>query len=462
MDQHPDISATDPRLAADELLVHGMLTHMHADSAGAQQARVERVITQIAALQERAGSAGPIPIARGVRSRRATAVWKRVALGVAAALAITGGLVILGLPAEPTALAQTQRALSQLRSAGERRYEVRAIDTDRRAGAPADAATETSPPIGIVDMRAPSTMLIRAILPDGRPIVVGRDAKGPWNLRPNGHIDRTDYQRGWPRWAEVDGQPLLADSVDQLLESVTRGYTLERRPADATAADGTPLDRIIARRAVAQNSEPGASEPVPQTGRGDKPPLPQPGLRGGPDGPGGPAAQDDDAGPPALVHDDLLDDGGPGPDGPGFDRPGPDGPGPDGPGPDGPGGPGRPGGPQPSQIDILIHRASNTVERIELRWPEGPRGPRGPEGGPRGGEGRRPPPGLPPRDRAGPRDRPPPRDLGPMRGPPGFPPMRPRGDRPGPPRLLIIQRVNTPTLDDAWFDPLTHLPTFER
>jgi hypothetical protein len=118
-------------------------------------------------------------------------------------------------------------------------------------------------------------------------------------------------------------------------------------------------------------------------------------------------------------------------------------------------------GPGASIIDLWIDPNSKLLERMEMRWDKRPPG-LGPGlgNGPGPGYGRGDGPGRgegPSRgDGPGMRDHPHPPPP-PGQGPPFFggPPPE-MGPRPGPPTLVVIDRVQSPTLDDSWFSPEAH------
>ncbi len=413
-----------PQAAADELLAHGLLTYLHNDKPEMQSRRVDRVMGEIT------GAGAPVSRFRfPIRSARA---W----MALAACIGLAAAMTFIGMPGETSAQGVVEQSIAAMRTVGaggDRRFEV-LFTVHGEDGNDLQVKPAT------VDMRAPNKLLLLATAPDGHQVRAGRDEQGDWCYRlerDGGGVEREHPQRAWPRWSKVGDESLFADSVDRLLEELTKGYNLSRE-SDASLAGKTGTFRhIVATRK-------------------------------------------------------------------------------------------RPRGPGGDKVEIWIDRASNAVERIEMKWNDPPAAPagapageqnarggapddaqpidgqnRGPEHrplgpprrGPRGqgsdggdGPGDRPFP--PPRRERGPDDdmdgpphphRPPgagpdgdpmdgppgdgPQGDGPRRGPRGGPngPGGPGGaGRPGggerrmPPKLLIIQRVDAPAFADNWFSPEAH------
>ena len=405
-----------PGVVADELLAHGLLTYLHKDTRSRQELRVAKVMSTI---DERSR-----PIGRLLWTRRNV----RVITAAAACLALVAALTFLGLPGEQSAQATVERSIAAMQSSGDRRFEVRILAPDQTT-LPANTSA-------IIDTRPPNLMLLRASTSEGREVVAGRDATGDWAIRLDGGIERTRPELAWPRWAKVGEETLLADSVDRLLSGLTKGYTLQR-PAD-THLDGQPdklfhhvlgtknhaggpggdhveiwidpatniVERLEMRWDVA-TPQSRASSPAASSNNADQPPAAR-----SEDGPGA----DDEPGqrarpprghpphrrPPPPDDDDLMG-GPPRPDHGARDN-------------------GEPG--PTDQADQPGHPGAT----------DGPVGPDDRAG-----------PGRPPRGPGGPGAR----GGGPLGGG--------RGEHRGPPKLLIMQRVDTPALEAAWFTPEAHL-----
>jgi hypothetical protein len=445
-----------PQAAADEMLAHGLLTYLHNDRPEAQSRRIDQVMGAI--TQEIAEAAGE-PRTRFRFPIRSAKGWMALAAGIALVATAT----FLGLPGEASAQAVVEQSIAAMRTAGaqgDRRYEVLfTVHGENNADVQLKPAT--------VDMRAAggsTKLLLLATAPDGHQVIAGRDDKGDWCYRlerDGGGVERDHPQQAWPRWSKVGDESLFADSVDRLLEELTKGYNLSRESdASLTGRAGT-FRHIVATRkrprgpggdkveiwidkttnAVeriemkwndppaapaggagqdgARGNGPDNGPPADGPGAGgpgnDDRPLGPPHRRGprGQDGPPGPPNADgDDQGPPHQQrHPPRGDDG---PNGP-----------PNGPGPDA----GPNGGPDNGPMDGPPPR----------RHP--PRGPGADGPGPDGG------PGMGPNGR------------GPgAGGPGGLGPGGPRGpgDRRLPPKLLIIQRVDAPAFADNWFSPEGH------
>lgn len=406
-----------PARVASELFVHGLLGALEEQPTDACERRVRRVMHAIA-------PPAPIPIARGRFH------WRAVA-AVAAGLALVVLLFLYEqLPLERTAMAEAaiQSAIRASRSPGDQRYEIRIVREGD--GELPDTAEAT------IDTRAPNLLLLHAQGPEGRVLIAGRDGEGEWAIRRDGDIER-DRARGrgiWPRWITSNEQAIFADSIDVFLEFLARRYTLSKGEPDPEVPS---LDHIVGVRKQS----------------------------------GGPSAD----------RVDVF-----------IDR-------------------------QTNLVERLEMRWSpETQAEMKRRWQERLReGMRGPDDG-RDGRGRSPreplgvdgdgPPPLP--DGAEGRQRPHregrdgrewgdggkrermPRDGddtgGPGRRPEfadgfgkGFGDGSPKGDRclqpklryggdghprapSGPPRLFVIERVEPPPFDDAWFSPETHVETVKE
>lgn len=364
--------------AAGELFTHGLLAHLADDDVPARERRVRRVLDEIAAGETTA------------RTYRFPGPAVRRWSAVAAVLALAATGIFYARSVEASAQAVVKASIAALRSSGDRRYEVRVM-RDSDTSLPAE-------PTAVVDTSEGGLMLLRGTFPDGRhEVVVGRDTEGKWAIRRDGVIEREHPEIAWPRWATVGDESLFADSVDRLLEVMTKGYALERRGTEELEGRaGRRFEHLVGEKKV--RFLPGANrielwiDPATKLverlemrwDQRDLPPRDRP-----PRDRQGPAPGPDDADRPA--------------------RPGPDGP------PDGP--------------------------------PLGP--PRRPIGPPLGPAPHQPPPGERPA-----RPDVPPGPEGIMR--PGGPQMGP-GPRPSPPRLLVLERVDAPDFEIGWFSPKRHV-----
>ncbi len=449
-----------PTVVADELFTHGLLTYLHTDTPAKQGERIGRLMSEIELrgvgvppLSSPAASSSSHSFRFPIRTARG---W----LALAACITLATVAVFIGIPGEQSAQAVVQQSIEAMRStaAGDRRYEI-------RLQRPGDDALPSLPG-AIIDTRSPNLLLLRANAPDGHEIIAGRDATGDWCVRMDGGVEREHPQQAWPRWAKVGDESLFVDSVDRLLEELTKSYDLQKEGAATIEGKGSASYRHIVGAKKRVRSPGGdhvevwidaASRSVERLEmRWDLPPG---GDQGGP--PDG--ARPDRAtrnGPPRDGRDpgDAMDQRPPRRDGPDQDRPngsGPNGPGSDGPdGPDnadgprdhpGPPNPPGPGGPGPAgrRPPREGHALDGPHPRPEPR-PEGPPPPRNPEMRGRGG-----PDGPGPDGRG-------PGQFGPGKFGPG-----PRGPGPGvrptPPRKLVMQRVEAPAFDAAWFTPEVHV-----
>jgi hypothetical protein len=300
---------------AAELVVHGVLTYLR-DGAHRREERVTRVLEAL-----------------GAPSRLVFPVWARLSLAAAALLAIGVAIYFMGVPGERSALAAVSGAVAALRAPGDLRYEVR-LEAEPGAGAQAGPTRLGA----VVDTR--ETNGVRLTLVEHWPpraqgsVLVGRDEKGEWAIRPEGDVegvDRDDPRRYWPPWS-VDGEKRTVDSLDTLLEQLPRRYTLTRGQRSALEGGTKQFERVSAARTDRAGPFPHRVELWidPDTSMaervefrwdfaadaGDKQgPPPGQNADDGPRGPGGP--------PPS--HDERHGPGGPGalppPDGPRGSQP---------------------------------------------------------------------------------------------------------------------------------------------
>jgi hypothetical protein len=441
--------------SGSEAFVHGLLTFRHHDTRETQEARIRRVLNAITdrvlvSADAHAPAARTAPLPRG---RRLRAPARRNSIPVAlVALFLAGAAALLAQPMQSTAQATVQSALDAARSPGDRRYDVRII-TQNDAKPPDN-------PTAIVDTREPNLLLIRTFTPDGKTFVAGRDAAGEWVIAPDGVIDRENARARWPRWAMVDETPVFAESVESLLEMLSRQFVVRR---------DRPMPLPERSRAAAND----ATEPRPTfehligERRGIRPGPKQVLLWLAPE-----SKQVE------RIELRFPQNFGPKPEGRPEGRPGPGrGPGP-GPGPaPGPrldGGerpmrfapPGRPPRGDRSDLprpDADMHDRPSSQDGLRRERREGPRGPLNePDpNGLRDPDDARRPDVRPPHVRGGFGPRGPGPGAGPGAGPgPGGPggPGRPGMEgRPPPPKAVIIERVDATGISDDWFSPEAHV-----
>lgn len=470
---HPNQPAVEidaqasPAQQADELLAHGLLQYLHADGAAEQQRRIEGVITALRAERApgEAPAASPLTHAAGRRWRLPVPALRRWT-AIAAAMGLITAVSILAIPRPTSAAGTLRESITALRGPGDRRYEVRITTWED-----ADSGDE---PHAIVDTRPPALMLIRAKRPprfdgDEGMVVVGRDARSRWAIRPDGSVERDRPEMAWPRFAAMENQSLFAESIDQMLEQMARVYDFSKGKDERSAA-GVMLRRVEGVRK--QHTGPGPSEitvwiddssklvervelrwnerdrrrfenaPPPPPGvdlrRGpdDFRPRHGPGMRrpGGPDGTP-PEFRDRDGRPRPPMRGERLPRERPRPDQPDLGSDHDDTPPPDDAGPDAP--PLRDG---PPDGGADADRAGESRPPMRDR-----------DRGDAPGDGPRRPPHRPPGERG-------------MGGPGGPAGSGPGGQfRPPPPRKIVIERVDAPEFADDWFTPERHAgPASER
>lgn len=473
-----------PKSVASELFSHGLLTYLNTDTPARQGERIGKLMATVEHDALRATGVPPASSSSSHSFRfpiRTARGW----LALAACITIATVAVFIGIPGEQSAQAVVQQSIDAMRSTagGDRRYEI-------RLQRPSDDALPSLPG-AIIDTRSPNLLLLRSNSPDGHEIIAGRDGTGDWCIRVDGGIEREHPEQAWPKWSKVGQESLLVDSVDRLLEELTKSYDLQK---EGTAAlDGKPgvsFRHVVGTKKRVRSPggdhvevwiDPDSKAVERIEMRWDTPRGAAPREDKSPDAmnahPGGPRDGAPDAARPGAPDRDINHDpnrdpmdqrpprrdgfrpGGPRPDGPGPNSPGPGGRGPDALGPDGDG-PDRPDGPDDRAPEGRRPRKGHELDgprpRPEPRpdgplpggpggRPDGARRDAGPDGprngpGPGGGPGPNGSPGMP-CERAG--FGPPPRGPGP-------------GARPNPPRKLVMQRVDAPTFDAAWFTPDAH------
>jgi hypothetical protein len=439
----PDADAS-PEVRADELFSHGVLHVFHETDGAVREGRVGRVMASIASPAEVATNAG-----RVVEPRRHRRLARFLGRGSLLA-AIIVGVVFLASPATTTSYASVEEAITAMRGPGDRRYEVRA-----QVG---PAETVEKDPHATIDSRSRERMVLRLKRPDGGMVIVGRDVQGEWAITPEGGVERGEPRRAWPGWAIESGESLFADSIDRWLEAAADTYTFSKAEVRSIPGrEGVSAHYVVGVRKQAGDPrghrlrgadrvelwiDP-ASKIVERMELSWKPPMDRMG--------GGPGEEFPRRGPER------------GRDGPPRPRPGPDGQMPEGAGKDG----------VPAPQDAVKEGTNPREEGPGMERDGGhrPRGPRPPMDGERPGAHRRPPPdGEGPRDRGGPHSGshggPP---GGPHGGPQGGPEGGPRGggpqDRPErrpPLRRLVIDRIEAPAFEDAWFSPEKHLSEMKQ
>jgi hypothetical protein len=371
----------EPAQRADELFVHGLLGLLHEKEK--QRERVSAAIAALGSPSLRDGSLGDAPVSER-RATRHRKLRRLAALAAVAVLALAGGVMLTELSGGSSAYAVVSASRDAAKGPGQRRYELRLAHWPD-AGPPKDAT-------GTLDS-APGVFLLKFRAPDDHQVFVGKDDKGEWAIRLDGGIERDDPRRAWPHWAEVGDDSLLADSVDNVLESLLDDFSLTRegRQVLPGAAEGSPTFNHIHgdRKPEARRPQPDRVDLWidPETKVLERLEMNWPKPPDEADGAGGP----EDRPPPPC------------------DRPeGRDGP----------------GGPPPDGLPPRLHP----------RGPEdGPDGPPGPPDGPGMGRG-----GPPPDDRMGPGHR----DA----GRPGRKPIS----------VLVLTRVEAPAFEDGWFSPEKH------
>ncbi|MEZ6319209.1 MAG: hypothetical protein R3B49_10740 [Phycisphaerales bacterium] len=211
---------------ASELYAHGLLETLRLTDPSARERRIGRVMDAV--------RAGP---PRRTRRRAGWGLLVRAAVPVAAVLLMVGLLSVFSISSGGTAVGAINRSVEALRTASDRRYHVWCLTSEH--------ATPTPLPQAIVDMHAPGQMVVVHQPPWSRePVTVGRDGSGLWAIRDDGQVDRTSPERFFPPWS-VDGDTLIVDSLDRLLEQLPSRYTLElREPAPIEGAGPAVYLRI--------------------------------------------------------------------------------------------------------------------------------------------------------------------------------------------------------------------------
>ncbi len=409
-----DPAATPPastKQQAGEQFIHGLLTFLHHDTAAVQNQRVDRLMSALgepeaAAARQHAATGDRHETSPARHTRPAPRRAWRIGSGVAAMLTVV--LCTLALwPSTPSATAMVQSSIEAAKKAGDRRYEVRI---------PKPGETEaTAKAIATMDIRSMDRFLLKVQTPQDTTVYVGRDQTGDWSIRPDGVVDRVDPRRARPRWLELSDSTILMEAIENVLESLPKSYEITRSDPAALPSDPSRIcNRITAKRSGDRGPEPTRIEVwIDQDSKlVRRMELHWPERRPGAGGPGGPGGRPERDGPEGR----------------------------DGRGPGGPGGPGRGDGPP--------RRGPDDDRPRKGPPPDGERRP----GGDRPGNDRpgdRPPP---PGGRDGAPPPPPPPKWRFLDGPPDFEGGK---DRP-PPRFIVLERIDTAPLDDAWYSPEAH------
>lgn len=226
-------------VTADELLVHALLVSLLTDSGTSREERVRSIMMLLAGTGSRTAHA---PGRRRRRVRRMS--------GLLAMLAVLASCWQVWMRTESGAYALVRAAARAAAAPGDVRYEVRAMRP------PSERLEET--PFCIVDSRAPGFVLVRATMPSGRRVIVGRDTDGPWAIRLEGGVTREGARVAWPRWSGYGESALLADSIDRVLEGLGTRYRLERAaPETLERSPGELFEHVVGERSEAD--APGAS-----------------------------------------------------------------------------------------------------------------------------------------------------------------------------------------------------------
>jgi len=206
---------------ADELFVHGALCALHERADGASERRLER-------LNQTIRKPAQVP------GRRIALLRLRRLSGVVIVLLATLFTAWIFVSASTNqARATLMASIQAARNAGDRRYQVHIL-SDGEQNVPAQ-------PEAVFDSSGPN-LLLRVHAPQGHTAIAGKDSIGEWAIRRQGGIERNDPRRAWPRWATADGEPILADSIDKLLEVLTTGFELTI--LDPEVVDGRSFRRI--------------------------------------------------------------------------------------------------------------------------------------------------------------------------------------------------------------------------
>lgn len=265
----PGASAGSAESVAAELVVHGLLASMQPGGKAARAARLDRTLRALrsegtAVREERQERQD-----RRARTRRMPRFGFRRAVRWTMPIAAVFAIALLAVfftPAQQNAWATVQGSIDALREGGARRFEIRMLTWD-----------ETNPfnnPVAVVDTRplggplgvgvsrgaeaaakdadsnvkpAPASLLVVAHRPPWaeKMLYVGRDEKGAWGVEADGTIERGNPS--WPPWA-VDGDSRVVDSLDRLLEQLSKNYTVQKLEGAVPEGGSFLCDRVLATR----------------------------------------------------------------------------------------------------------------------------------------------------------------------------------------------------------------------
>ena len=225
---HPESS--DPKAAAREQFVHGLLLTLHRDTNESSERRITAVLQKLDSQ-----------VIVNTRKWR----WHIIISGLAAALVITT-LVILGTQTGGNALAMIQASIAASRTVGDRRY---AIDV-----ALASSSPDMAPPRATLDVRDPDHFVIEAFSAYGDKITLGRDSTGGWAIKLTGEADRYPPRTLLSQWVSFGTNTLMLVAIDDLLGTLAKSYTLKRLPREALDS-GVSCDRVSASHAAGDGPE---------------------------------------------------------------------------------------------------------------------------------------------------------------------------------------------------------------
>ncbi len=232
-DLTPDlIDAEGPPIARDRF-IHGLLETLHRDPPREINARIGSLFFTLGT---------PVPAARQAPRRM---IWRALS-GIAAAAAIVG-VVMLFIPMQQSAQALVRASINASRTAGDRRYEVRG-----------EFGPEQGPTVrATLDFRDRDHFVARITGFNGDTLYLGRDHRGNWSVRPDGSIDLDPPRQLPAQWVNVTVGAAIFPTVDDLLATLERSYTLSRGTREAAAGAAPAVcDRITAARTAKAGDDP--------------------------------------------------------------------------------------------------------------------------------------------------------------------------------------------------------------
>ncbi|MFT3683957.1 MAG: hypothetical protein QM783_03345 [Phycisphaerales bacterium] len=158
---------------------------------------------------------------------------------LAACVAVIAGMVYLGMPTESRAQAMVRSAAATLREPTDHRFDVRVQERNSKE--------QETKSVGTMDTRGVDLMVLRLQPEEGVWITFGRDKEGEWIVHPEDRFERNPPRIARPRWGMVEGEDVVPESVDRVLERLANGYTLERTREPETAG-GPALEHIVGLR----------------------------------------------------------------------------------------------------------------------------------------------------------------------------------------------------------------------